>query len=125
VIASHYAHALAVYLPAHWPGGTLTQFVLAFVLIVVAVVTGAGVLGVLLGRFTEVTGLKPVDRSLGLLFGLARGVLLIVLIVAFAGLTELPHYPFWQNALLRPYAQRGVQLLKPLLPDALTAYIKI
>ena len=125
LIASHYAGRLAVHLPADLPGHELTQLLLAFVIIVVAVLVGAGILGALLGRLTELIGLRSVDRSLGLLFGLVRGALLVLLAVALAGLTELPKYPFWQNALLRPYADQGVQLLKPMLPDALAAYVKV
>jgi membrane protein required for colicin V production len=124
LVASHYAGQLAAHLPADLPGGELTQLLLAFVIIVIGVMVGAGIMGVLLGRLTELIGLKPVDRSLGVLFGLVRGVLLVLLVVVLAGLTNLPRYPFWQNALLRPYAEQGVQILKPLLPDALAAYVR-
>jgi membrane protein required for colicin V production len=81
------------------------------------------VLSALLTRITEVTGLRGVDRSLGLLFGLARGAILVVVLVALAGLTELPQKEFWRNALLRPVAEQGVRELKPLLPDTLAAYV--
>ncbi|KND58684.1 Amidophosphoribosyltransferase [Candidatus Paraburkholderia schumanniana] len=79
----------------------------------------------LLTRITEVIGLRGVDRSMGLLFGLVRGAILVVILVALAGLTELPQKDFWRDALLRPMAEQGVRELKPLLPDTLAAYVHL
>jgi membrane protein required for colicin V production len=124
VIAGRYAGRLAGKCTANLPGGALTQLLLAFVIIVVAVMVGSGVLGALFGRLAELLGLKGVDRSLGVLFGVVRGVFIVLMVVGLAGLTELPNYPFWQDALLRPYAEQGVQVLKRFLPDALAPYIR-
>ena len=113
------------YIPANWPGGALTQWVLAFALIVIGVVLVASVANALLARLVEVSGLGGVDRSLGLMFGLARGAILVVLLVALAGLTELPKQEFWRHALLRPYAEQGVRELKSLLPQPLADYVRV
>ena len=113
------------YIPANWPGGALTQWVLAFAVIVIGVVLVASVANALLARLVEVSGLGGVDRSLGLMFGLARGAILVVLLVALAGLTELPKQEFWRHALLRPYAEQGVRELKSLLPQPLADYVRV
>lgn len=113
------------YIPANWPGGALTQWVLAFALIVIGVVLVASVANALLARLVEVSGLGGIDRSLGLMFGLARGAILVVLLVALAGLTELPQQEFWRHALLRPYAEQGVRELKSLLPQPLADYVRV
>ncbi|MGV2290928.1 CvpA family protein [Trinickia sp. YCB016] len=113
------------YIPANWPGGALTQWVLAFAVIVIGVVLVASVANALLARLVEVSGLGGVDRSLGLMFGLARGAILVVLLVALAGLTELPQQEFWRHALLRPYAEQGVRELKSLLPQPLADYVRV
>mgnify|MGYP000518924569 CR=1 FL=1 len=48
------------------------------------------------------------DRALGALFGTARGLLLVILIIAGAGLTVLDREPWWQSSVLiqslEPYA---------------------
>jgi membrane protein required for colicin V production len=124
-IAGHFVGVVVPYIPANWPGGALTQWLIAFLLVVAAVLLVSSVLSALLTRITEVTGLRGVDRSLGLLFGLARGAILVVVLVALAGLTELPQKEFWRNALLRPVAEQGVRELKPLLPDTLAAYVHV
>jgi membrane protein required for colicin V production len=113
------------YIPANWPGGALTQWLIAFAAIVVGVVIVASVANALLARLVELSGLGGIDRSLGMMFGLVRGVILVLLLVALAGLTELPKQEFWRNALLRPYAEQGVRELKPLLPETLAAYVRV
>jgi membrane protein required for colicin V production len=123
-VAAHFVASVAPYIPANWPGGALTQWLIAFLLIVGAVLLVSSVTAALLTRLTEVTGLRGIDRSLGLLFGLARGAILVVVLVALAGLTELPKMDFWRNALLRPSVEQGVRVLKPLLPDTLAAYVR-
>jgi len=113
------------YVPANWPGGALTQWLIAFAAIVIGVMLLASVANALLSRLVQVSGLGGIDRSLGLVFGLVRGVILVLVLVALGGLTELPKQEFWRNALLRPYAEQGVRELKPLLPETLAAYVHV
>jgi membrane protein required for colicin V production len=124
-VASHYVGRLVPYIPADWPGGALTQWLLAFAAIAVGVVIVAGIGSAVIARLVAASGLDGVDRSLGLMFGIVRGVLLVLVLVALAGLTELPKKDFWRDALLRPYAEQGVHKLKPLLPEALARYVRI
>jgi membrane protein required for colicin V production len=124
-IACRYVDRLVPYIPAHWPGGALTQWLLAFAAIAVGVVLVAGIGSAVIGRLVAASGLDGADRSLGLMFGIVRGVLVVLVLVALAGLTELPKQEFWRHALLRPYAEQGVRTLKPLLPKALAEYVRI
>ncbi|HTH59155.1 MAG TPA: CvpA family protein [Paraburkholderia sp.] len=123
IVACRYVDRLVPWIPANWPGGELTQWLIAFALIVIGVVLVAGVANALITRLVTASGLSGVDRSLGLMFGLVRGVVLVLILVVLGGLTELPQQEFWRDALLRPYAERGVSELKPLLPAPLAAYV--
>ncbi|KWA14420.1 bacteriocin production protein [Burkholderia cepacia] len=125
VIAGRYVGLVVPYIPANWPGGALTQWVIAFALVVIGVVLVTGVANALLSRIAQASGLGGVDRSLGMMFGLVRGCVLVVLLVAAAGLTELPKQDFWRNALLRPLAEQGVHELKQLLPDGMAQYVRV
>jgi membrane protein required for colicin V production len=116
IIAGYTAGLLAPHLPAHWPGGAFTQFLLAFVLIVSAVLLIAGVLSALFDRLIGALGMRTLDSSLGLVFGMMRGVLLVIALAALAELTDLPRQEFWRKALLQPYVAQGVQILKARLP---------
>jgi len=125
VLACRFVDLLVPWIPANWPGGEFTQWLIAFALIVVGVVLVAGVANALITRLVSASGLSGVDRSLGLLFGLARGVVLVLILVALGGLTEMPQHAFWRDSLLRPYAEQGVRELKPLLPAPLAAYVHV
>jgi membrane protein required for colicin V production len=125
IVGCRFVDRVVPFIPATWPGGALTQWLIAFALIVIAVVLVAGVGNAVLSRVVQVSGLSGVDRSLGMLFGLARGVVLVLILVVLAGLTELPQQDFWRKALLRPYAEQGVHELKPLLPETLASYVHV
>ena len=47
----------------------------------------------LLGTLVSKTGLTGTDRFLGMIFGVARGVLVVAIMVVLAGLTPLPEDP--------------------------------
>jgi membrane protein required for colicin V production len=115
LIACHFVSYVVPYMPARWPGGALTQWLLAFALLIIGVMLVVGVANALLSRLVQASGLS----------GLGRGVILVLILVALAGLTELPQQEFWRNALLRPYAVQGVHELKPLLPETLAAYVRV
>jgi len=57
-----------------------------------------------------------VDRFLGSIFGLARGLLLVLAFVLVAGLTSVPRADWWQNATLAPPFVVLALSLKPWLP---------
>jgi len=122
-VAVHFMARLAPLLPAGLPGGDATRLVLAFVALVVAVLVGAGLCAALLSKLTEAIGLRPLDRTLGLVFGALRGVIFILVCVILAGFTPLPAQPFWRDAQLLPYAQAGVRYVRQCLPPELAQYI--
>lgn len=59
----------------------------------------------LLSEFVRKTGLGGTDRLLGMIFGVARGVIIVValLIVAPKLLTEVDQDPWWQESRLIPH----------------------
>ena len=61
-------------------------------------------------------GLSPTDRALGFIFGAARGLLIVVLLIAVGGMTELPKEAWWRNAYLAAPLETLVLASKPWLP---------
>jgi len=128
------AYVLA-FMVALWWGESVAAWFDSYIdhdLIRIGVAYGLVFLGALLlvglvnlgaGLLVAKTGLTPADRGLGLLFGLVRGVLFIVLLVAVAGYTELPREAWWQDAYFSGLAVSGVQLLKTVLPPALAVWL--
>jgi membrane protein required for colicin V production len=87
-------------------------------------VIGALLLGALIAwpltKAVRAAGLGFVDRFLGSIFGLVRGLALVLAFVIVAGLTPLPHTAWWQRSALVPPLVAGVFALNPYLPDDLS-----
>ena len=65
-------------------------------------------------------GLGLEDRVLGGMFGLARGVLIVMVFVLLAGLTSLPRQPAWNDAMLSPPLVALAGAVKPWLPQVVS-----
>jgi len=76
-----------------------------------------------LSRLLRAVGLGLVDRFLGALFGLGRGVLLVLVGVLMGGLTDLPRQQWWHEASLAPPLETAVLAAKPWLPPMLSQKI--
>jgi membrane protein required for colicin V production len=99
-------------------GDPVTRYLAAFALIFIVVALVGALLGWVLSRAIRAIGLGFVDRLLGAVFGVARGVLIVVIAVLLAGLTTLPRQEWWQNALLAPPLVIAALSLRPWLPQA-------
>ncbi|CAN5358442.1 hypothetical protein BH24PSE2_BH24PSE2_03450 [soil metagenome] len=76
---------------------------LARVLVFVAVVALGALAGHLLGAVVRRSPLSGADRALGALFGFARGVLLLALVVVAAQALAAPRAPWWTQSKLAPW----------------------
>ena len=63
------------------------------------------VVGLLLSYFTRSVGLGPLDRVIGLLFGIVRGMVLVGLVVIAGELLHLNHEEWWNRSKLVPYGE--------------------
>ncbi|MEO5765912.1 MAG: CvpA family protein [Casimicrobiaceae bacterium] len=98
------------------PGYPAVRYLIAFAAILIAALVIGAIIAAPLARVIRAAGLGFVDRFLGSLFGLLRGVLLIVGFVLVAGLTALPRADWWQNSALTPTFVVAALALKPWLP---------
>ena len=70
----------------------------------------------LAGLLVDKTGLTGTDRMLGVLFGVARGVVIVALLVLVAGLTPLPQDPWWRESVFLPHFESVAREIRQLLP---------
>lgn len=98
--------------------------VLAFGAIALGTLLVSGLAGLLLAKLLHVAGLGLSDRALGTVFGLARGLLVVLALVLVGGLTAMPREPFWRDAQLAPPLETAVIAAKPYLPTALAEKIR-
>ena len=61
--------------------------------------------GMVLAHFARRAGLGPLDRAIGLLFGLLRGMVLMGLMIIGGELLHLNQEPWWGRSKLVPYGE--------------------
>jgi len=99
------------------PGYPAVRYLIAFAVILIAALVIGAIIAGPLARVIRAAGLGFVDRFLGSIFGMLRGLLVIVGFVLVAGLTTLPRADWWQNSALAPAFITGALALKPWLPE--------
>lgn len=123
VIANAYGGLLAQWLPQAVPG-ELVRLILAFVILFIGVRILMGLLMLMVEALIKASGLTVVDRGLGSLFGLGRGLLIVMTAVLLCGMTAIPQQHFWKEALLSPLAETAAQTLIPYLPGELSRRVQ-
>jgi membrane protein required for colicin V production len=99
-------------------GHPAVRYLIAFTLILVAALLLGGLIAWPLARAVRAAGLGFADRFLGSIFGLVRGLLLVVVLVMAAGLTDLPRNAWWQASVLAaPLAAAALLVAAYLSPD--------
>ena len=95
---------------------------ISFALIMIVVLIIGGIIGYLLSKLVEHTGLSGTDRLLGVFFGVARGVVIVAILILMAGLTPMPEDPWWNESLLIGHFQEISVWLRDLLPEDIAQY---
>ncbi len=120
-IALGYAAPLAARLPFQL-GSATVQGAVAGLLLFMAVLLAGGILNYLIGGLVDGSGLSGVDRLLGAVFGVARGVLVVSLMVLLATLTNMPHEDWWQQSVTLPWFHDIALWIRGLLPPELAQH---
>ena len=123
VVANMYGARLGPLLPDMIPGETV-RLIVAFVVLFLGARILMGLLSLALGALIEASGLSLADRGLGGLFGLARGIVIVLAAVILCSMTSIPQQPFWKDALLSPLAEAGARTVKPFLPAAFGQHLR-
>ena len=100
------------------------RVLIAFAVVFVLALSAAALVGMLLSKLFKAAGLSGVDRTLGGVFGLARGIVILLAVTIGAGLTTLPHNPLWKESVGAGMLERTVLQLKPWLPSKLEGRLK-
>ena len=121
VLAFLAANLLAAPAAEHFPSSMRPEFrvVGAFVAVFIVTLVVTTLASALITKFIKVSVLQGLDRWLGALFGLLRGVVIIVAFALVAGLTPLPRDSLWKQSVGAGMLTRAVVQLKPWLPPRL------
>lgn len=94
------------------------------VLIFVGVLVVMSLLRMAVKSMVKALGLSMSDRLLGMVFGLARGVLVCMVLVGLGGMTAAPTQSWWRGASLAAPLETVVLATKPWLPEDLAKRIR-
>lgn len=96
----------------------------SFFILFLAVLFAISIVAMLISQLTQRTGLSGTDRLLGVLFGVARGVILVALILLLLRFTPLPKESWWSQSRTIPHFQSLENWLHGLLPKSVALPIK-
>jgi membrane protein required for colicin V production len=122
VLAQWFAPDVAAKLPMAGTAQSL-RYVAGFVLIFIGTAFVAGLVVQLIKKMVAAVGLRPVDRTLGAIFGLMRGAILLLAIAVVMNMTALKSQADWQASQGAAMLTELLTKLKPLLPQEFGKYL--
>ncbi len=123
MIANAFGEDLAKLLPEMIPGAA-TRLIVAFIALFIGVRLLMMLLSMAADAMIKASGLSLADRGLGGLFGLARGLVIVLAVVLVCGMTAIPQQAFWKEALLSPLVETAAHTVKPFLPGDFAQHVR-
>lgn len=90
----------------------------------VAVLVLMALIRMAMRQLVKALGLTVSDRILGAVFGLARGLLVVMVLVALGGMTAAPQQVWWKNAMFSAPLETAVLVARGWLPEDLAKRIR-
>lgn len=116
LVAQWFAEDMAALLPMGQSAEAL-RYAAGFAVVFVGAVFACGLLTWLAKKLVDAIGLRPADRALGALFGVLRGMVLLLAAAVVAGLTPMGDAGWWQESQGAPILAEVLRGLKPALPE--------
>lgn len=121
-VAIAFTADVARMLPEAIPTESL-RFLAAMVILFIGALLLASLVTIAVAELVKTLGLSVYDKGLGGMFGMARGLLIVLALVLLAGLTSMPHQGFWRNAMFSAPLEAFAADVKPWLPEDLSKRI--
>jgi len=115
VLALRYFPAMAELLEPFVDAPTIRDVAGFAVIFIITLVIGA-IVNFIMSQLVSKTGLSGTDKALGVVFGAARGVLIVTMVVLLASLTPMPEASWWQDSASVGFFQQLAEWLKGIIP---------
>lgn len=122
-VALTFADKLQVLLEPHIKVPSL-RLMVAFAILFIATLFIAAFINYLAVQVIKKTGLSGTDRMIGIFFGVARGCVVVAVLVLVGGMTPVPQDPWWHESQLMHYFQDMAIWLRQFLPAEIAKSIK-
>jgi len=103
--------------------GESVQYAAGFVVVFIGALFAGGLLAWGLSKLVAAVGLRPVDRLLGGMFGVVRGVVAVLALAVVVHLTGLKSGVWWTESKTAGVATAALRGLKPVVPGRFGAYL--
>ena len=123
IVAAWFAESAAAFVPSLVVDPRL-RWGVAFGAVFLLVLIGASLVSLVASKLIRAAGLGLGDRFLGGLFGVVRGLVIIVIAALIAGMTPLTRDPLWTRSVLTPPLAIAAQSVKPLLPGPIADRVR-
>jgi membrane protein required for colicin V production len=121
-VSQMYAPIAAAWLPMEGSSQML-RYAAGFVVVFVAVLVATVLVSFVVKKLISAVGLGPLDRLLGSLFGLMRGVVILLAVTVLVGMTPMRETLAWKQAQGAQWLQQFLHVLKPVLPADFGKYL--
>lgn len=122
IAAQIFAGTMGAHLPMAG-GAEPMRYAAGFVITFIAALFIAGFIAWLAKKLIAHVGLRPVDRALGALFGLARGALILLALATVVQMTTFKDGAWWKQSIGASVLNAALTGLKPVLPAQIAQYI--
>lgn len=122
VLAQWYAMDVVHWLPVSGASERV-QYAVGFVVVFVVAAFAGGLLAWGVKKLVDAVGMRPVDRTLGAAFGLARGVVLLLAAAVVVNLTPLHGDAWWRESAGASVLTVALKGMKPVLPPVFGQYL--
>ena len=122
VLAQWLAHDIAEKLPMDGAAEGI-RYAAGFAVVFVLAIFAGGLVAALVKKLLTAVGLQPVDRALGALFGLARGVVMVLAVTVVISMTPMKSGGWWQDSVGAGISLAALKGLKPVLPEEFGKYL--
>ena len=122
VLAQWLAPRAAALMPLGHAGDSI-RYAAGFAVVFIAALFAGGLLAWLTRKLVAASGLAPVDRVLGAVFGLVRGALAVLAAAVVVHLTGLKDSGWWTESMTAGVATAALRGLKPVVPERFGAYL--
>jgi membrane protein required for colicin V production len=115
-VAWHFADLIEPHLGGLLSGSYVKPWAARVIIVLLILLLGAAI-GAMLDHFVRLSIFSGMDRFLGLVFGLMRGVVLLGVFVILAQLLRLDGEKWWTRSLLVPYGESVANGLRSLVGE--------
>ncbi len=116
IVARTYSAEVLPYVPEA-VGAEHIRSAVAFAAVFIVTLIGCAIVAWLLAKLAKFAGLAGMDGKFGAVFGVLRGVLVVLALVWLGGLTTLPQKPWWRDAWSSKSLQQAALYAKNYVPE--------